>query len=104
MLFIFVLCKAVEKALKAVLYHYNAENEALHQNKPIKTLAAATQSVDLQQSTASLEAIIGNCPQMTEPLLLSAPLLPARLYTADQVKQACHLATQILETAAQLLV
>lgn len=96
----------MKHALKALLYHRDADHKVLKTNDDLTLCALAdeTQHGDLQQLAKRVQDIVGTPSRMTDPLLFSAPHLPAEFYTLNHVNQIYDLTSQVFLKLAPLMV
>ena len=94
--------QAVEKALKAVLYHRDADNDCLRSHH-LPQLALQVSDAPLLQLAQQLESRVGPHTRMRYPDVLFGATVPADVYTDDDVMLACDVAGSALERARCLI-
>ncbi|PVD18701.1 hypothetical protein C0Q70_21251 [Pomacea canaliculata] len=97
--------QAVEKALKAVLFHHDAEDKLLHpvDKAELKTLAMAVSDEELMGAVEVLEGLTGEAHKMLYPSVQWGPQIPAQLYTPDTARAAHSQVETILTMVASLI-
>lgn len=97
--------QAVEKALKAVLFHHDAEDKLLHpvDKAELKTLAMAVSDEELMGAVEDLEGLTGEAHRMLYPSVQWGPQIPAQLYTPDTARAAHSQVETILTMVASLI-
>ena len=94
--------QAVEKALKAVLYHRDADTDCLQSHR-LPQLAAHVHDASLLQLAQQMESRIGPHTRMRYPDVMSFPNVPAEVYLDEHVNFACEVAGSVLERVRSLI-
>jgi HEPN domain-containing protein len=87
--------KAVEKALKALLYQIDANKVSLNTHS-LSSLAYSVGDVDLIGRVGCLESITGNYFRMRYPDAVPGGCIPSDLYTEDDARRAIECTQEII--------
>ncbi|XP_076442041.1 uncharacterized protein LOC143281029 [Babylonia areolata] len=98
----FLCHQAAEKAMKAVLYLRDADNDCL-QSHNLPHLARRVGDATLRRLAEQMEFRVGPHTRMRYPDVLVFPSVPADVYSGDDASMACALAGQVLERAKGLM-
>ena len=94
--------QAVEKALKALLYHRDADLDCL-QSHNLSHLAAKVSDASLLQLAHQMESQLGPHTRMRYPDVLCYPSVPADVYRDEHVILVCQVAGSALDRVRDLI-